>query len=61
PYTGEVLDINKPTSDADTKSKPQGNPSSGEPAAASAGFHSRPATRAGPYENKNSFVFSYGT
>ncbi|CAF4197662.1 unnamed protein product [Rotaria socialis] len=47
PYAGEVLDISKPTSGADTKSKLQGNASSGEPAAASAGFHSRPATRAG--------------
>ncbi|CAF3811699.1 unnamed protein product [Rotaria sordida] len=53
PYTGEVIDINKATSEADSKAKPKGqiNTSSGEPTtAATAGFHSRPATRAGPYE-----------
>ncbi|CAF0958531.1 unnamed protein product [Rotaria sordida] len=50
PYTGEVIDINKATSEADSKAKPKGqiNTSSGEPTtAATAGFHSRPATRAG--------------
>jgi hypothetical protein len=33
----------------DTKGQ-QATNSSGEPSAASAGFHNRPATRAGPYE-----------
>jgi len=45
PYTGEVLDLSKPVTE--TNPKAQANNSSGEPSAASAGFHSRPATRAG--------------
>ena len=57
PYTGEVLDLTKPSSEADSKSNqkvPVPN-KSGEPAIANAGFHNRPATRAGPYAQ-----FSYG-
>jgi hypothetical protein len=56
PYTGEVLDLTKPSSEADSKSNqrvPVPN-KSGEPATANAnaGFHNRPATRAGPYDKK---------
>ena len=50
PYTGEVLDLTKAAANDDSKTGPKGQPgaSSGEPTAA-AGFHNRPATRAGPY------------
>jgi len=49
PYKGEVLDINKASSETDSKTNPKGQASNngGEPNAASAGFHNRPATRAG--------------
>ena len=51
PYTGEVLDLTKAATNDDSKTNPKGQPgaSSGEPTAA-AGFHNRPATRAGPYD-----------
>jgi hypothetical protein len=44
--------VNKASAENGTKtnSKEQANNSSGEPSAAFAGFHNRPATRAGPYE-----------
>ncbi|UJR21231.1 hypothetical protein I4U23_024327 [Adineta vaga] len=45
PYTGEVIDITKPLVINNQKDQPA--QSSGEPNAASAGFHNRPATRAG--------------
>ena len=50
PYTGEVIDVNKPVAETDPKAKSRGQPtfSSGEPAANAAVFHSRPVTRAGP-------------
>jgi hypothetical protein len=48
PYQGEVIDLTKPLPTTDSKGQQQ--TSSGEPTAASAGFHNRPATRAGPYE-----------
>ncbi|CAF1218237.1 unnamed protein product [Adineta ricciae] len=45
PYTGEVVDITKPFAANNQKDQP--TQSSGEPNAASAGFHNRPATRSG--------------
>jgi hypothetical protein len=58
PYTGEVLDLSKPSTEVDPKSnqRAQATNSSGEPAAASLGFHNRPATRAGPYEKVLNFI-----
>ncbi|CAF0925327.1 unnamed protein product [Adineta steineri] len=57
PYTGEVIDLSKPQ--AETKSKDQPIQSSGEPNAASVGFHNRPATRAGGRNQQDSsFTFS---
>jgi hypothetical protein len=49
-----VLDINKPI--AETNAKEHAVHSSGEPTAANAGFHNRPATRAGPYEKYSFFI-----
>lgn len=53
PYTGDVIDINKPLS------KDQATTSSGEPSAANAGFHNRPATRAGLCSSSSLSIISY--
>ena len=55
-----MIDVTKPFPTDDSKASPKGQAtaSSGEPSAA-AGFHNRPATRAGPYDDFFSFAFAF--